>query len=347
MKTQAEKKSNLLPANQSMFAPHRIALMIMWIVTTVALIIFLFQGLRNTDQFQLIRYLLQAGYVLTLLWFLWLNGPSVKQLPEIKPAIFPKKSIGKYIPAIIIVVLFVLTIISDDGHSIILLLLILATLWMLIIWWREIKLKMLIQGFVVGLMAFLAGYSFLSNNFASEQVVFVLPALVPLMYIAGCLMIKRTGLGGVKLLDGKVWNAIKSFLFGCLLFIPLGLINAADGSPGGNLEWVNQIWMPPVLPFFSGIAEETLYRLLLISLVFFLLRPAFPKQPAIAIIAVIIFSAIIFGLGHGRNLDRFLTTGLLYGLPMAVIFVRRDWEHSVGAHYMVNMIPWLMAFLES
>ncbi|MFC2118802.1 hypothetical protein ACFLTI_03805 [Bacteroidota bacterium] len=84
-------------------------------------------------------------------------------------------------------------------------------------------------------MAFLAGYSFLSNNFVSEQVVFVLPALVPLMYIAGCLLIKRTGLGGVKLLDGRVWNAIKSFLFGCLLFIPLGLINAADGSPGGNL----------------------------------------------------------------------------------------------------------------
>jgi hypothetical protein len=32
---------------------------------------------------------------------------------------------------------------------------------------------------------------------------------------------------------------------------------------------------------------------------------------------------------------------------MAAIFARRDWEHAVGAHYMVNMIPWLMVFLET
>jgi hypothetical protein len=27
---------------------------------------------------------------------------------------------------------------------------------------------------------------------------------------------------------------------------------------------------------------------------------------------------------------------------MAVVFARRDWEHAVGAHYMINMVPWLM-----
>jgi hypothetical protein len=32
---------------------------------------------------------------------------------------------------------------------------------------------------------------------------------------------------------------------------------------------------------------------------------------------------------------------------MAVAFARRDWEHAVGAHYMINMIPWLMVFLET
>jgi hypothetical protein len=32
---------------------------------------------------------------------------------------------------------------------------------------------------------------------------------------------------------------------------------------------------------------------------------------------------------------------------MAAVFARRDWEHAVGAHYMVDMIPWVMAFLES
>lgn len=59
-----------------------------------------------------------------------------------------------------------------------------------------------------------------------------------------------------------------------------------------------------------------------------------------------LFSAIVFGLGHGRTLERFLTTGLLYGLPLAVVFVRRDWEHAVGGHWVINMIPWVTVWLE-
>jgi hypothetical protein len=30
---------------------------------------------------------------------------------------------------------------------------------------------------------------------------------------------------------------------------------------------------------------------------------------------------------------------------MAVLFVKRDWEHAVGAHYVVNLIPFLAVFL--
>jgi len=75
----------------------------------------------------------------------------------------------------------------------------------------------------------------------------------------------------------------------------------------------------------------------LVSLCYFLLRPAFSKRPAIAIVCAVFFSAITFGLGHGGTLlESLLITGLLYGLPMAVIFARRDWEHAVGAHYMIN-----------
>jgi membrane protease YdiL (CAAX protease family) len=63
--------------------------------------------------------------------------------------------------------------------------------------------------------------------------------------------------------------------------------------------------------------------------------------------AVIIFSGVLFGVGHGLDLDTFLTTGLLYGVPLAAVFAMRDWEHAVGAHYMINMIPTLAVFLEN
>ena len=74
----------------------------------------------------------------------------------------------------------------------------------------------------------------------------------------------------------------------------------------------------------------------------------FSKRPAIAIVCAVLFSGITHGLGHGGTLlENFLITGLLYSVPMAVIFARRDWEHAIGAHYMINMIPTLMVFLES
>ena len=111
---------------------------------------------------------------------------------------------------------------------------------------------------------------------------------------------------------------------------------------------MTHLWMPFSLPWFSGIAEEVLYRLLLVTLCYFMLRPAFNKFPAVAVVLSALFSGIIFGSGHGGSLmDRFLTTGVLYGLPLAVLYVRRDWEHAVGAHYMINMIPWMMVFLQT
>ncbi len=347
MKAKFNKNSTTDYGKQSLFTPHGIALIIMWFVSSLALVVMLKQDVRNTEQFSVLRYSLQIGYVLTLLWYLSRNGPSVKRLPAIQPQVLPKMKFGKWIPALIITLLLTITIISDYGTPIIMLLLILATLWILVVWRREIKLAMVFQGFVVAIIALLAVLILLKNNFVAANVAYLLPALVPLMYIAGCLLIKRNGLGRIQLVEGKLWKVFRSFFGGCILFIPLGLFNAAEGSLGGSLEWVNQWWMPFAFPLFSGIAEETWYRLFLISLVYFLLKPAFPKQPAIAIIATVLFSAITFGLGHGRNMNNFLTTGLLYGLPMSVVFVRRDWEHSVGTHYMVNMIPWVMAFLES
>ena len=138
------------------------------------------------------------------------------------------------------------------------------------------------------------------------------------------------------------------FLRGCLLFIPLGLANAAAGSPGPGMTWVTRWWIPLSQPWFSGIVEEIWWRLLAVSLCYFLLRPAFSKRPVAALVGALLFSAVPFGLNHGGTfLENLLITGLLYGLPMAVIFVRRDWEHAVGAHYMINLIPWLMVFLET
>ena len=80
-----ESKAPLTPpglGKREFFAPHRIALITMWLLTTVSLIVMLFCGVRNTGQFRVERDILQVAYILTLFWYLIRTGPSVKQLPD-------------------------------------------------------------------------------------------------------------------------------------------------------------------------------------------------------------------------------------------------------------------------
>jgi hypothetical protein len=306
----------------------------------------LFNNVRSTGQYKEVRYVLLVGYAVALLWYLGRSGPSVNQLPEIGPQVLPRWKFGAWIPVLVIALLFALTLVSEQGVSILMLLMMVATAAILLAWRREIRRRSVIQGLTVALIAFLAGSLMSENGFISKPVLYLLPVFSFPMYVAGGLLYERTRLGGVQLLTVQYGKAVKSVLGGGLLFIPLGLLNAAGGSPGPGIIWVTKWWQPLWLPWFSGIAEETWFRLFLMGLCFFFLRPAFRSRPAVAVVATILFSGITFGMSHGFTLERFLVTGLLYGVSLAAIFARRDWEHAVGAHYMINMIPWVMAFLK-
>jgi hypothetical protein len=332
--------------NKSLLAPHRIALVVMWVVTTAAIVVMLFNNVRSTGQYKEVRYVLLVGYVATLLWYLGRSGPSVNQLPEIRPQVLPRWRYGVWISVLGIALIFALTLVSAGGVSILMLLMMVATAPILLAWRKEIRLRSVVQGLTVAVFAYLAGLQMANNGFISKFVLYLSPAFSFPMYVIGGLLYERTRLGGIQLLTGQYGKAVKSVLWGGLLFVPLGLINAAGGSPGPGITWVTEWWIPLWLPWFSGIAEEAWWRLFLVGLCFFFLRPAFRTRPALAVIASALFSGITFGMLHGFTLERFLVTGLLYGVPMAAMFARRDWEHAVGAHYMVNMIPWVLVFLK-
>lgn len=248
------------------------------------------------------------------------------------------------VPVVAIVALFAF---SNEGLGFLILLTLVSTIWILVAWRRGMRWRVFALGLAVCGIAFLGGLPALRHSFVGMHLFVGLIAFTPLMFHAGVLLTERTSLGKSQLGVGQFREAIRSFLWGCLAFIPMGLMNAMEGSPGTGITWVTHWWMPFSLPWFSGIAEETWFRLLLVGLLYLLLRPSLEKHAGVAVLLAVLSSALIFGLGHGRNLERLLSIGLLYGLPLAVIFVRRDWEHSVGAHYMINMGPWLMVYLES
>lgn len=328
-------------------APHRSVVGFMWLVSTVTMVTMLCYGIKSTGKYEAFRYMLHVGYVTSLLWFLIRTGSYRNRLPELKPQVLPRWKYGAWIPVLGILLLFALTAISDDGVDILILFLMISCVWILLVWFRNIRIRTLVQGFTLALIAFFTGLVLVNNRFVGETVLYLLAGLSFPLYVAGGLLCQRTRLGGVQLLEARYGEAVKSLCWGGLLFIPLGLFNAAGGSPGSGITWVTKWWMPFTIPWFSGIAEEALFRLFLIGLCYFFLRPAFRRHPSVAVVIAVLFSATTFGLGHERTLEKFVTTGLLYGLPMAVIFAKRDWEHAIGAHYMINMIPWTIVFLET
>jgi hypothetical protein len=226
-----------------------------------------------------------------------------------------------------------------------LLLLAAATLGVLAAWRREITVRAVILGLAASVIAFLAGgIAFWRHGLVAKPMLIFMLVAIPPMFVAGGLLVARTGIGGVRLLEGHYREAWRSFQAGAALFLPLGLTNAAGPARPG-LTWVDQWWQPLVLPLWSGIVEEVVFRTVLVCVLFALLQPLLKRSPGIAIGLAVLFSAVTFGLGHGQTLGNLLSAGLGYGLPMAVVFARRDWEHAVGAHYAINMVPWLMVLL--
>ena len=127
------------------FTTHRIVFITMWLLTTVTLVIMLFNGVRNTDQFRTERYILQVAYVLALFWHLSRTGSSIKKLPILSPLLLPKLRIGKLIPVFVIAILLVA---EFFGQGILMPLLMVATIWILIVWRREIELSHILIGLI-------------------------------------------------------------------------------------------------------------------------------------------------------------------------------------------------------
>lgn len=328
-------------------SPPGLALIVAWLATTATMLTLLLLGVRHTDGFAGLRRSLHVAYVLVLLWYVAGSGARFGDLPAVRTVRFRGSRAGQLLPVLIVLLVLVLAGFSDDGMDVVMLLLIAATPWLLIAWRQQITGRAVLIGSGVAVLAFLAGLPAWLNGFVSGSTVVLLAVLAFPMFVAGVLIAERTRLGGASLLTDGPRHALGSFLMGCLLFVPLGLVNAVGGSPGSGITWVDQWWMPITLPFFSGIAEEVWFRLLLVGLCYYLVRPAFGRNTSGAVILAVLFSAATFGLGHGRDLEHLLVTGMLYGLPMAWLFVRHDWEHAVGAHYMVNMIPWIMVLREA
>lgn len=338
----SEVVSGVGPSWAARFEPHLLAVIVTWLAATGVLGVMLSMGVAGTGRHAAARHILHVGYVAALLWSLARSGPPIGELLA-SPLGLPASA--RWSRAVSAGMALALCATGLLNIGLFLLLLTAATIAMLIAWRRTVTARAAALGLAASVLAFVAGgIAFWRFGFVAKPVLVFMLVAVPPMFVAGGLLVSRTGLGAVRLIEGRYGAALRGFLQGCVLFVPLGLSNAAD-SVRQELTWVTHWWHPLVLPLWSGITEEVVFRTVAVCLCYALIRPVLKRSPAAAVVLAALFSAAIFGLGHGRTWGNLLSAGMGYGLPMAAVFARRDFEHAVGAHYMINAIPWVMAFL--
>lgn len=99
-----------------------------------------------------------------------------------------------------------------------------------------------------------------------------------------------------------------------------------------------------------AIAEETWARLLLTTLLYAILRATPHAQPRAALVAAVLLGAFTHAFAHqpatailSADGAQMTVGALLYGVPMALLFVHRDWERAVGYHFFIDFVRFVGA----
>jgi hypothetical protein len=335
-----------------------------WVITTLGTVIILSRDLAGQTQIKYLSWGLGALYSAALIWYLSRTGPVAASLPDLQPLIFPKMKFRGMVASltallflgpILITMLIIIPSIPIGGNELVEKVNLYFQPWVvlevtlagmgiaiLITWRRRLRTRLVISGMIVGLLAGSAELVQFLNTGAPFDIYWAIVQVicVPPAFIAGGLLLGHSGVGQVRLLNGNITQVVKSLLTGCIVFLPLGLVNTADGIFTG-FDWMDSIQEPLIFSWLPALAEETWARLFLVTLCYSLLRPLSNDRPGRVFITAALLSALAHGFLHGLDLNALLITGLIYLLPMAVLFIKRDWEQAVGAHYVVNLISFL------
>lgn len=268
--------------------------------------------------------------------------PAIRDLPA--PDIFDAERPGFWARTLLLflglMLTFLLGLVIGTGTSMMLVCGLLG-LGVTLTWRRMLTWKIAGLGLAAGLISAL-GTVFLGNGDLAWAAAYLVT--IPLAFSGGVLLLQRTQLGHVRMLESEPGLGVKGFLVGCVLALPAALLNLLGGVQSQD-TWILH-WWQTLYAIVPAIAEETWARLFLLTFCYAVLRPVTSRRPQYAIIVAIAVSVLAWGFGHtGINPIGIIVGSLLYSLPVALLLIKKDFEHAVGYHFMVDLVRYIAAFL--
>jgi len=206
-----------------------------------------------------------------------------------------------------------------------------VSIWIIIKYKNLITKPLILKGLIIGGLCSLAQYKYYPS-------LLTILLITPLFYISASLLNDKFRFTKVHFNNNSFSKSITSILIGCLFALPMALSNLSDVMTTNPYKWINQFWQP-IIAFNFVLLEETFMRLFIITFIYVLVSSKTDKK-IIPVITAILISSLIFGFTHYPhvNIQNCINISILYGLPLGLLFYKRDFETVVGYHFMINFI---------
>lgn len=172
----------------------------------------------------------------------------------------------------------------------------------------------------------------------------VLGAVIAPQVMAGAVLLESSRLARVWLLEGRLRAACRAFALGCLLALPPALLNvsgmtaemASRAEASFEHAWMALYALQPAL------LEEAWARLFLLPLLYLVFRSASGATTGRALLFAVLLSVAAHGLAHApqsiATVTNALFSALVYGVPLALLFLRRGLESAIGYHFFIDAV---------
>jgi len=172
----------------------------------------------------------------------------------------------------------------------------------------------------------------------------VLGAVIAPQVMAGIVLLASSRLARVWSYDGRLRSAGRAFALGCLFAVPPTLMNVSGmtaemaGAAEASFE---SVWQA----FFAlqpALLEEAWARLFLLPLLYVAFRSAPCATTGRALSFALLVSVAAHGLAHApqsiATVTNALFSALVYGVPLALLFLRRGLESAIGYHFFIDFV---------
>lgn len=169
-------------------------------------------------------------------------------------------------------------------------------------------------------------------------------------FLAGVILFKDQE-ASVSAFQPPLADLGKSILFGIMVAIPLAVINNLYFYMNAGLLHLQNVFYSAFEALSPAIHEEIIFRFFILAITLSLLKFSASRQWATVI--AILLAVIPHSLNHlpelflenpTMGLFMLIATSLLFGLPMAILQMKRNLETAISFHWFIDFARFFFGF---